>query len=166
MYVCIIRKLTQHFPIPTYNAYTSTYVHIRLHMTTPTCTYLRQGLHKIVDVSCLGCLCHLLRRHLPVVRSIADIIRNAPVKQHWFLGDNANLAPKPGNVEVSDIDSVQGQVSRERIVETLQEGDDCALATPTRAHQGEGLPRFDGYVQSLEDRNIGTGWIVEGQGQS
>ena len=37
------------------------------------------------------------------VGSIANVVSNSTIKQHWFLEDYSNLGPQPGDIELHDI---------------------------------------------------------------
>lgn len=114
-----------------------------------------------MDIGCLGSLDDFIRGHLPVVSSILDVVCNGPIKEDGFLGHDANLAAEPADVEVIDVVAVQGQHAGVRVVESLQQRDDRALATPTRPHESEGLSRTDADSKSLQDWVVGTSGIVE-----
>ena len=127
-------------------------------------THLRQGVDKVVNVGRLCSLDDLLRRHLPEVGPVADVVCHAAIEEHRLLGDDADLPPEPGNVEVSDVGVVQSEGARDGVVEVLQEGDDCALAAAAGPHQCQRFPALDADVQALQDRHVRTGWVVKGDG--
>ena len=53
------------------------------------------------------------------------------------------------------------KLTRKRIIEPLQERDNCALSAPTGSDQCQSLPRFHMDVQTLKNFDVGTGRVVE-----
>ena len=110
----------------------------------------------------LGGLHHLLVRDLSEVGSVADVLGNGGIEEDGLLGDNPHLGPQPAEVEVTKISSVESQFPRGRVVESLQEGDNGALPAPTGANQGQGLAGGDGDSEPIENGDVWSGGILEG----
>ena len=96
-----------------------------------------------MNVSILGSLYHLVLRHLLEVGSVTNVISNAAVKQRGFLKHYPDPAPQPSDVEIGDVSTIKSECPSDGVVESLQEGDDCALPASTWTHQSKGLPRLD-----------------------
>mmetsp|Transcript_12324 Transcript_12324/g.29864 ORF Transcript_12324/g.29864 Transcript_12324/m.29864 type:complete len:425 (-) Transcript_12324:1788-3062(-) len=62
--------------------------------------------HKLVSVGHLGRLDYLLARGRPPLAS-GDVIMHAAAEQSRLLLDDANLAPEPHHVQVSQVDAIQ-----------------------------------------------------------
>ena len=74
-------------------------------------TYLRQGLYKAVYVGSLGCFNDLLIGHLSEESTIADILSNGGIKQHWLLGHYTYLLPQPTNVHITNIIPIHSETT-------------------------------------------------------
>lgn len=53
------------------------------------------------------------------------------------------------------------ELTRKRVIKSLQERDNCALATSTGSDQSQSLSWLHMDVQTLKDFDIGTGRVVE-----
>ena len=74
-------------------------------------TYLWQRLNEAVYVSSLGRLNDFLIRHLSEESTVADILSDGCIKQHWLLGHYTYLLPQPTNIHVTDIIPIQSQAA-------------------------------------------------------
>ena len=113
------------------------------------------------DVGTLGSLNHLIIWHFSEERSVADVLCNTGIKQYWLLGDNADLWVHPSEVEVSQVHTIQHQLSTKRIVEPLNEGDNGTLSTATGSDKGKSLPRLHWNTQPLQYWSLWPRGVVE-----
>mmetsp|Transcript_13095 Transcript_13095/g.28669 ORF Transcript_13095/g.28669 Transcript_13095/m.28669 type:complete len:303 (-) Transcript_13095:1402-2310(-) len=91
-----------------------------------------------------------------LVEAVQDIRLDCGVEQDGFLADEADLPPPPSNVDLleGDSSSTNGDSATRRVVESLQERHDRALAATRRAHQTDCLPRFHLEGDALQHHRV------------
>lgn len=59
-----------------------------------------------MELGFLGCRDDIIHAELPLVIPVADVLRNAAVKQNRLLGNDPDLRAQEWNVDVSGVMSV------------------------------------------------------------
>ena len=66
----------------------------------------RQLADEAVDVGHLRHLDDVIERHVSRVIAVRDVLGDRPVEEDGLLGDDADLSPRPGEVQVGDVTAV------------------------------------------------------------
>ena len=66
-----------------------------------------------MDVGLLGAVLDFIHGHVAVQCAVRNVVGNAGIEQDGLLLNNAHLSPKPGQVERTDVLSIQTLQSRE-----------------------------------------------------
>mmetsp|Transcript_117831 Transcript_117831/g.311348 ORF Transcript_117831/g.311348 Transcript_117831/m.311348 type:complete len:309 (-) Transcript_117831:691-1617(-) len=100
---------------------------------------------------------------LAVVEPVLDILQHAGVEEDGLLADEAHLPPPPPDVQRIQRRQVRADqyLSRLRIVESLQHGQHCALATARRPHHAHGCARLDREAQRVQHLQLQTQRVRE-----
>ena len=93
--------------------------------------------------------------------AVSDIVLDGSGEEDRFLGDETDLATKPLDVKLPDIDAIQSNDTRQWVIEPLNQGDDGGLSRPRSANQGNCGSSFDGERKIFDDRDIGARWVAE-----
>jgi len=92
---------------------------------------------------------------------VSDVVLDGGGEKDGFLGHETDLATKPLDVKLFEIDAIQSDNARQRIIEPLNQGDDGGLARTGGTDQGDIGSSLDGERKVLYDWNIGARWVVE-----
>ena len=92
---------------------------------------------------------------------MGDIILDGGGEKDGFLGHETNLATKPLDIKFFEIDAIQSNDARQRIVEPFDQGDDGRLPRSRSTNQGDVGSGLDGECKVLDNWNIGARRIVE-----
>ena len=102
---------------------------------------LGQGANEPVGVGGFRRAAHVVVADLG--ESVGDVPAHRVVEQDRLLRDDPELPAQRGQRHLAQIDPVQGDASRGRIIEPRQQVHHRALAGAARAHQGDDLPALD-----------------------
>ena len=76
--------------------------------------------------------------------AIADVLSDGALEEDGLLRHQPKLRAQPPHVERLDVDAVQQHGATLRVVEALEQLDDCRLARTRRATQRDSLTSGDG----------------------
>lgn len=62
--------------------------------------YQWQCYDEVMYIGNLCCINYLIIRYITKTSSIVNIVSDGTIKQYWFLENNSNLGPQPGDVEL------------------------------------------------------------------
>ena len=100
-------------------------------------------------------------------RGIGDVFSDAGGEEYRLLQHDGELAAQVGELVVAQINAVQQDLSRGRVVEAREQADQCGLAGSRRPDHAEARPRRDHEGDVVQDgpvRPIGEGDALEGDG--
>jgi len=92
---------------------------------------------------------------------MGDIVLDGGGEKDGFLRHETDLATKPLDVKLLDIDAIQSNDTRQWIVEPLDQGDDSGLAGSGSTDQGNSGSCFDSQRKVFDDRDGGARRIAE-----
>lgn len=88
--------------------------------------------------------------------AIADVFRDAGVKEVEVLGDDGNVSSEVMDIDIAQPGAVDGDGARVGFVETLEERRDGGFSGTGGTDDGNAFSAGDGEVNILEDRSFGT----------
>ena len=94
-------------------------------------------------------------------KTVGDVVPDSSGEKNGFLGNETDLATKPLDVELSEVDTIQSDDTRQRVVEPLDQGDNGRLSRSGSTNQGDVGSGFNGEGKILDDWDVGAGWVVE-----
>ena len=92
---------------------------------------------------------------------MGNVVLDGSREKDRFLRHETDLAAKPLDIELLEIDAVQSNDARQRIVKPLDQGDDGRLPRSGSTDQGDVGSGLDGERKILDNWNIGARRIVE-----
>ena len=122
---------------------------------------VRQGDDEVVDLGVLAGLGDCLVGVFRGLEAQDQILADRPVEELRFLRNKGKGAAVRGDLDAADVVVVEGDGSRQGIVEAFEQGNDGCLAAPRGPDEGDELPAFDGQVEIAIDGRI-SGRILEG----
>mmetsp|Transcript_18775 Transcript_18775/g.61664 ORF Transcript_18775/g.61664 Transcript_18775/m.61664 type:complete len:321 (-) Transcript_18775:3163-4125(-) len=96
-----------------------------------------------------------------ILPSIEDVLVDGGSEQHRLLADKPQVRAQPTQVERLDVLAIQQHLPLVWFVETLDQGDNRALATARAADKCHCLTGVDGQVEAAEDLSFGSSRVRE-----
>lgn len=93
--------------------------------------------------------------------AVQQVLPYGAREEHGLLGDQADLAAQPREVEGAQVPAVEEHLPAGRVVEAQAQADDRALPAAALAHERREFPSGDLEVYPAEDRVVGTRRVGE-----
>ena len=121
-----------------------------------------QGRNKVVGVGHFGrikdalpLLLRALVLKITTDKAILDVVEDGCAEKSRLLTDEGHLTTQPPQVECTDVDSIQVNSPANRVVEPLDQPDNCTLARSRGTDQRGGLARGDSKADVFHDDDLG-----------
>ena len=124
-------------------------------------------MNKVISVRLSACIIHhrldLLVCLVFDIEAVGDVITNRAREEDRFLLNDRNLVVVPLRVKFPDVSAVEENFALLGVVESLYQGDDRRLTTPTgTAKSNDAIPLvINRQGDTLEDLNIIFAWVSE-----
>lgn len=94
-------------------------------------------------------------------KTMRDIAFDGGCEESRLLRDETDLRTQPLDVQLAEVDAVKTNSALERVVEALDEGNDCRLSGARCTDKSDRLSGGERDGKILDDGNVGTRRVVE-----